>query len=77
MPGDYEIVDQHGGLVASVYKENRGGDESDLDNANILAAAPDLLAACEAIVFQVYQGKVLERDACISQARAAITKAKP
>jgi hypothetical protein len=36
----------------------------------------DLLAALRAILFQVRQGKVLERDACIAQARAAIAKAE-
>lgn len=35
-----------------------------------------LLAALRAILFQVIQGKVLERDACISQARAAIAQAE-
>jgi hypothetical protein len=39
------------------------------------AAAQDLFTACRAIVFQVEQGKVLERDACITQARAAVAKA--
>mgnify|MGYP001558443365 FL=1 len=36
----------------------------------------ELLEAIRAILFQVYQGKVLERDACINQARAAIAKAE-
>lgn len=44
-------------------------------NARLIAASPDLLAAVKAIVFQVRQGKVLERDACITQACAAIAKA--
>jgi hypothetical protein len=44
-------------------------------NARLIAAAPDLLAALKAIEFQVRQGKVFERDACITQARAAIAKA--
>lgn len=38
-------------------------------------AAPDMAAALKAILFQVVQGKVLERDACITQARAALVKA--
>ena len=45
-------------------------------NSNLIAAAPELLAALEAIVFQVKQGKVLERDACISYACTSIAKAK-
>lgn len=39
-------------------------------------AGPDLLVALEAILFQVAQGKVLERDACITQARAVVAAAK-
>ena len=39
------------------------------------AANADLLNAIHAILFQVVQGKVLERDACITQARAAIAHA--
>ena len=45
-------------------------------NARLIAVAPEMLEALEAIVFQVVQGKVLERDACITQARAAIAKSK-
>lgn len=44
-------------------------------NCNLIAAAPDILAALRAILFQVAQGKVLERDACIAQAREAYAKA--
>lgn len=44
-------------------------------NGRLIAAAPELLEALTAIVFQVCQDKVLERDACIAQARAAIAKA--
>ena len=42
----------------------------------LLNAAPDLLDACRAILFQVIQGPVLERDACVAKARAAIAKAE-
>lgn len=38
-------------------------------------AGPELLAAVKAILIQIVQGKVLERDACITQARAAYAKA--
>jgi hypothetical protein len=41
-------------------------------NARLIAAAPDLLASLRAILFQVAQGKVLERDACVTQARSVI-----
>lgn len=45
-------------------------------DARLRNAAPDMLAALRAILFQVVQGKVLDRDACITQARAAIVKAE-
>lgn len=45
-------------------------------NGHLIAAAPDLLVALRAIVFQVRQGKVLERDACITRACSAIAKAE-
>lgn len=46
------------------------------EDARMMAAAPELLGALEAILFQVCQGAVLERDACIAQARAARAKAR-
>lgn len=45
-------------------------DKEAVANARLIAAAPELLAALNAIVFQVFQGSVWERDACITQARA-------
>lgn len=39
-------------------------------------AARKMHAALRAIVFQVIQGKVLERDACITQAREAMAAAE-
>lgn len=45
-------------------------------NARLIAAAPALLEALRAILIQVVQGKVLERDACITQARAALRLAE-
>lgn len=44
-------------------------------NARLVAAAPELLASIRAILVQVIQGKVLERDACLSQAQAALREA--
>ena len=35
-----------------------------------------LVEGLNAIVFQIIQGKVLERDACITQARAALAQFK-
>lgn len=50
--------------------------EQNIKNANLIAAAPKMFNALRAILFQVAQGKVLERDACIKEARAIIAKAK-
>lgn len=55
----------------------RGPDISDEEteaNARLIQAAPDMHDALVAILFQVIQGPVLERDACITQARAALAK---
>lgn len=46
-----------------------------LNNARLIAAAPEMFSALKAILFQIEQGKVLERDACIQQAKRAISKA--
>ena len=40
------------------------------------AAALELIAALRAMVFQARQGKVLERDACVTQAAEALVKAR-
>ena len=53
---------------------NRADDAEHIQTAVNAHAA--LVAALRAIVFQVNQGKVLERDACITQARAALAKAR-
>lgn len=58
----------------------KGGGQNVVDecleaDARLIAAAPELLAALHTILFQVVQGPVLERDACITQARAAWAKA--
>lgn len=45
-------------------------------NARLIAAAPEMRDALRSIIFQVIQGKVLERDACITQARAVLAKAE-
>ncbi len=52
-------------------------DEDDMRACgHLLAAAPDLLNALRAITLQALQGSVLERDACVAMARAAIAKAE-
>ena len=56
---------------------NWNGDyEEGLANADLIAGGPDMQDALRAILLQVVQGKVLERDACIAQARAALAKAE-
>lgn len=63
---------------ASMDQEGRSESEI-LANTKLLAAAPEMLAALKNIVSQIDQGgaggKVFSRDACIAQARNAITKA--
>ena len=45
-------------------------------DARLMAAAPEMADALRAILFQLTQGdKVFDRDACITQARAAYAKA--
>lgn len=71
---------KHGMLAQVVWvmeDEARNGERSPQCEANaaLIAAAPDLLDAIRAILLQVGQGKVLERDACITQARAAFARA--
>lgn len=54
---------------------DQGNDEEKTANARLIAAAPDLLAACEAMVelfAQLHTGNRYEAD---RQARAAIAKA--
>ena len=54
-------------------------DERPATPAEIAAAGDsvrdELIAALRSVIFQACQGSVLERDACISQARAALAKA--
>ena len=68
----YGVYDDNGRDVAIVYDH----DDMTKAKAQLIAAAPDLLAACRAFLFQVIQGPVIERDAVVTQARAAIAKAE-
>jgi hypothetical protein len=70
-PSSGTIRDARGHLLnlrATVNDEDRAVMQA-------MAAAPEMMAALRAILFQVCQGKVLERDACIAEARAALAKA--
>jgi NAD(P)H-hydrate repair Nnr-like enzyme with NAD(P)H-hydrate dehydratase domain len=50
--------------------------EREQANASLIAAAREMADALRAILFQLTQGdKVFDRDACITQARAAYIKA--
>jgi len=66
------LSEAHGEIVVTVGLIN---DDEDLANALLVAAAPDMAAALRAFLFQVMQGKVLERDAVVTQAREALFKA--
>jgi hypothetical protein len=67
------------------WVENEDGDyicaphgydfDEDLANAKLIAAAPDLLAACEALLFAIEQDKVRGLGRCIDVASAAIAMA--
>lgn len=60
--------------VARVVPDGLSDEEVEA-NCDLIAVAPEMLAALRAILFQVIQGPVLERDACITQAREAYAKA--
>jgi hypothetical protein len=64
----------HGHDVAKVYSDDCDLEEA-VANAKLIAAAPDLLAVCEALLFAIEQDKVRGLGRCIDVARAAIAKA--
>lgn len=79
IPGDHKtiaVIGEDLGDRALIIHAESGLDGQDDANAALLFAAPDMQSALEAIIFQVCQGKVLERDACISAARKAVAKSK-
>ena len=74
------VIEDCGGNAIAHFDDTRYSIE---DNATRAAAFvvrvnahDDLVAALIAIIIQVNQGKVLERDACITQARAALAKVR-
>ena len=74
------VYGQQGEQVANLHVPMVESDENKA-NARLIAAAPELLAALDAIVRQMDQGgqgstQVFNRDACIQRARAAIAKAR-
>jgi hypothetical protein len=67
-----------GNTLGQILRIARGGPNTMGEyeaNVRLITAAPDLLEALRAIVHQVLQGSVLERDACLRQAQEAIAKA--
>jgi hypothetical protein len=81
--GSWSVFDAEGkGLARVVFrgeakhgKEYGSPDPEGQANACLISAAPDLFAALHNLLFQTLQGPVLERDAIITEARAAIAKA--
>jgi hypothetical protein len=59
-------------LVAKVYSDGEGDYDS---TAHLLAAAPDLLAACEELLIYLGDWDDMENDTCAA-VRKAIAKAK-
>lgn len=51
-------------------------EEEQLANARLIAAAPDLLAACEAMIAAEKACDILAGDSAITAIRAAIARAK-
>lgn len=54
-------IESRGGVVATVYIGQTIGDDESVANANLIAAAPDLLAALKAMLHDIETG-VLVRD---------------
>lgn len=68
--------DQSYGMIIPVaWVEFDGNDEFQQANANLIAAAPDLLAALLSIINMDYQPTEDESDKVYLNARAAISKA--
>ena len=75
------VLDSTGRIVADVYGTGEGAEvvETRAGNLDVIAAAPDLLAACEALLIETHQHAQGDcdnlRKAC-EQAWAAIRTAK-
>ena len=70
----WRVVDADGEAVATFSIACDGPDAK--ATAYLVAGAPKLKEAVSAVLFQVVQGPVLERDACITAARAAFIKSE-
>lgn len=84
--GHYEHIDKETGMgfrfalvgpepSAVAWVADDEGDGEGSANVALIAAAPDLLAALQALLFACRDGAVLPRDAAYHQAMAAIAKA--
>lgn len=65
LPGDYSLLDESGAVIAETYRhcdyyDGRSVKYDDVRlahaNANLFAAAPDLLAACESMLEAICAG---------------------
>ena len=80
------VIDKNGNIIADIARDSNSctaqtyTDENIAANARLIAAAPELLAACEALV-EAIEGheartKVYQMHPAIEIARAAIAKAE-
>lgn len=72
---DVHQRDYQAGYKRSDQPEADAKDAVGLANARLIAAAPELLAACKAAL-DAYDGAPLALDGCINGIRAAISKAE-
>lgn len=83
-PGPWTWHTGQGGTVvrggqSNVIIAGVGGGTSTYDNARLISASPDLLAACEAVLKHIHdngEDSTLNRYEFIDTLRAAIAKAK-
>ena len=68
----YGLYDPDGCMIGSILKNRQNSSET----AHLIAAAPDLLAALENLVFDCEAHGLDDNDAHLREARAAIAKAK-
>ena len=67
---------ERGGSLAICFSGNGIGRRQMVSNANLIAAAPDLLEACEAMLANYGSIYGSDMDIPVKKARAAIAKAR-
>ena len=73
------IIDREGYLIADVrsrFDDGKGGEDYHQANARLIAAAPNLLAALEAMIREFDVDFIEHGSIEIKQARAAIARAR-